>query len=383
MNLLNPRWKMYWTSSTKMRVKMKSINKAFLAVALILVGCSRETTGESELLLSFDGGNIITSITPFVNEGEVVTRANIAGDSFESGDLIKLRVICPYSTSTEYGESTWGGTYDNFRFFSWTANQAQWGSVGSGRGFDFNGDFSATSPASTFTMPQATPYVFTATTWSEELHFILSTAGTAGGNVILAFCSLFKADQREAKNYKSSDILWAQQFMQSGTDHIRLSFNHKMAALSIDISQLSSVLTGSEEVTVSLLNMPEIDQQDIAIGNYYAEKMKSKIAYGDYYRTRCSYEENGTVLGIAYPDETAGRLVRKTFVEVPQTAEYLAYKKDGNTFRLIIPPYTVPDGVTPTLLVRQGQHRWTAPLTLPSERTFESGKCYNVQMTNE
>ncbi len=136
---------------------------------------------------------------------------------------------------------------------------------------------------------------------------------------------------------------------------------------------------------MTLQNMPDIAQQEIAIGNYYAEKMKSKIAYGDYYRTRCTKEQNGTVLGIVYPDETAGKLMRKTFVELPQTGEYHAYKLNSTKFTVIVPPYTVPDDVTPTILLRQGEKRWAAPLSLPDERTFQSGKRYNItmQMNND
>lgn len=333
-----------------------------------------------------------TEIVPFHEEGEeesLPTRVNMAGDSFVAGDLIRIRIIAPYVDSQEYGESTWGGTYDNFRIWQWAANHAAWTSVGSDRGFDFDNDFYPSGASSSIIMPQATPFVFTATTWTEEIHHILSTYGQAGGTSITSFSNIFKADQREERNYRSSDVLWAQQYMQTGTDRVTLSFEHKMAALKIDVSAFATDLTGTEEIILTLENMPDINQQEVTIGNYYAEKMKDKRAYGDYYRTKCSYEENGKVLGIVVPNETKGHLEQIHFTDsrIPQTGVYTALKGGTSVsgtingfFYLIIPPYTVPAEVTPTLWLRQGEKRWSAPLTLPAGRSFESGKRYSVKM---
>lgn len=332
-------------------------------------------------------------IRPFQEDGEepaAPTRVNVAGNSFVTGDLIRIRIIAPFVTSNEYGESTWGGTYDNFRIWQWASNHAAWTSVGSDRGFDFNNDFYPSGASSNIIMPQATPFIFTATTWTEEIHYILSTYGEAGGTSVTSFSNIFKADQRKEENYRASDVLWAQQYMETGTDRVTLSFEHKMAALKIDISAFASELTGSEEVILTLENMPDINQQEVTIGNYYAEKMKDKRDYGDYYRTRCSYADNGKVLGIVVPNETLKHLEQIAFTDarIPQTGVYTAYKQDANTFLLIIPPYTVPDGVTPTLWLRQGEKRWSAPLTLPdsnndptqTDRTFEMGKRYRITM---
>lgn len=353
---------------------------------------------QDQQVITIDGSAFETEIVPFVEDGGngAVTRANIAGTSFEAGDLIRLRVIAPYAPSSEYGESTWGSSYDDWRLFQWSANHANWGTVGSGLGFDIDNDFQASGAPSTIIMPQATPYVFTATTWTEEIHYVLSStvgSGYESSKVVITFSNVFKADQRTEKNYKASNVLWAQQYMQTGSPHVRLSFEHKMAALQIDISQFASELDNTAEapeVVLTLENMPDIDQQEVCIGNYYVAKMKSKRDYGDYWRCNCSYENNGKVLGIVVPDETEKHLVQIPFTggAVGQTGIYTAHQLNANTFTLIIPPYTVPDDVTPTLWLRQGEKRWSAPLSLPdhskndkqTDRTFESGVRYHVKM---
>lgn len=372
-----------------------SIHKfLFILLPLLYWSCESQVRDTQEQqTITIDGSAFETEIIPFREDGRPMTRVNVAGDSFEPGDLMRLRVIAPYAPSSEYGESTWGGSYDDWRLYQWVGNQAQWGSVGSGLGFDIDNDFNASSAPGNIIMPQATPYVFTATTWTEEIHFVLSSAvgsGYESSKVVITFSNIFKADQRTDKNYKASNVLWAQQYMQTGTPHVRLSFEHKMAALQIDISEFASELTGSEEVVLTLENMPDIDQQEVVIGNYYVDKMKSKRAYGDYNRSHCRYEDNGKVLGIVVPDEAQGKLIQIPFTggAVQQTGIYTAHKLDANTFTLIIPPYVVPDGVTPTLWLRQGEKRWSAPLTLPdrnvnpqqTDRTFESGVRYHVTM---
>lgn len=361
-----------------------------MALLLICCGCNTDLTEQKEQpLVTMDCDQFGAEIVPFVEEGDngCVTRVNTAGDSFLSGDLIRIRIIAPFVTSNEYGESTWGGTYDNFRIWQWAANDAAWAAVGSGRGFDFDNDFYPSSASSNIIMPQATPFVFTATTWTEEIHYILSTYDKPGGTVVTSFSNIFKADQREEANYRSSDVLWAQQYMQTGADRVTLSFEHKMAALKIDVSEFASVLDGTEEIILTLENMPDINQQEVTIGNYYAEKMKDKRAYGDYWRTKCTYEQNGKVLGIVVPNESEGHLVQIPFTSLSQKGVYTALKgsesiagTQAGYFYLIIPPYTVPDGVTPTLWLRQGEKRWSAPLTLPTDRTFEVGKRYSIKM---
>lgn len=356
------------------------------------MGCTSDIDEQTDKhLITLTPEMFSSSIVPFTEDGDdgTSTRVNTAGDSFRTGDLIRIRIIAPFVTDTQYGESTWGGTYDNFRIWQWAANDAQWNTVGN-IGFDFNNDLYPGSASGAITIPQATPFVFTATTWTEEIHFVLSTPGQDGGTFVSTFSNIFKADQREETDYRASDVLWAQQYMETGVDRIYLSFEHKMAALKIDVREFASELTGTEEVILTLENMPDINQQEVTIGNYYAERMKDKRAYGDYYRTKCTYAENGKVLGIVVPDETKGHLEQIPFTDsrISQEGVYTALKGESSIsgteagfFYLIIPPYTVPDGVTPTLWLRQGEKRWSAPLTLPANRTFEMGKRYKVEMT--
>lgn len=341
-------------------------------------------------MITIDGSAFDSEIVPFAEEGDVtsLTRVNLAGDQFVDKDLIRLRVICPFVNSAEYGESTWGSSYDDWRLYTWGGAQKQWGSVGSGRGFDVDGDFKASNAPGDIIMPQATPYVFTATTWTEEIHHIISNPGSTGGTIVVTFSNIFKADQRNDKDYRDSDVLWAQQFMQSGTDHVRLSFQHKMAALRIDVSAFASASVldntdGAEEIILTLENMPDIDRQEVTIGNYYAEKMANKDkkrAYGDYWRTRCDKEDNGKVLGIVVPDQkTAGHLIQVPFTELPQTGIYTGHR-EGNVFSFIIPPYIPSGEKKPKLWLRQGENRWSANLTIPTGG-FESGKRYTMKMT--
>lgn len=387
---------MCYSNSTKMNIE----RYIFIVLPLLCWGCTSDIEEALEQpVITIDGSAFETEIVPFQEEGAngALTRVNMAGDSLEAGDLIRLRVIAPYAPSSEYGESTWGTSYDDWRLFQWSANHANWGAVGSGLGFDIDNDFNPSGAPSTIIMPQATPYVFTATTWTEEIHYVLTSttgSGYESSKVVITFSNVFKADQRTDKNYKSSNVLWAQQYMQTGSPHVRLSFEHKMAALQIDISKFASELDNTAtapEVVLTLENMPDIDQQEVAIGNYYVAKMKSKRDYGDYWRCKCSYENNGKVLGIVVPDESEKHLVQIPFTgdAVEQTGVYTAHKSGDYTYSLIIPPYTVPANVTPTLWLRQGEKRWSASLTLPdhtahpqqTDRTFESGVRYHVKMT--
>lgn len=365
---------------------MKKIT-AVLPLLILLVACTDEPSIDSPRLKR-DGSALISSIVSFAEVDEQgmdlpSTRVSIDGRKFEPGDLMRLRVIAPYGEN-EYGEDTWGGTYDNWRAYQWSSTNAsspaRTGSWGSVSGYDMNCDFSPSSSYSDFWMPQATPYIFTATTWTEEIHHILPSSSSAG-NVILSLSNIFKADQRREKDYKASDVLWAQSFVQTGTEYVTLSFQHKMAALKVDISDFATVLTtggNAPEVVLTLEGMPDIDQQEVTIGNYYVEKMISKKQYGDWYRCKCAKEDNGKVLGIVVVDEevTKGyKQVPFTDASIGQDATYIAYKNTDSEFLLIIPPYTVPAGITPTLWLRQGDKRWSAPLGI---NHFESGKRYNI-----
>ena len=78
----------------------------------MLWSCSTDNERESDNNLH--GVSLSSSIVSF--EGEQQTKVNLAGNGFEDGDMIRIKVICPYVASQEAvaGESTYGGTYDGF-----------------------------------------------------------------------------------------------------------------------------------------------------------------------------------------------------------------------------------------------------------------------------
>ena len=364
-----------------------------------------------------DPSCLITSVDDYIEVAEdgtemPVTRANMLGTSFEAGDMMRLRITAPFVNSTEYGESTWSGSYDNWRLFEWhsagednnPAKTGRWYYLGyklndnspskHSSEFDINNDYYPSNAPGDIYLPQATPYVFTATTWTEEIRHIIPKAN-AGGTSILSFSNVFKADQRRAENYKSSDVLWAQSYVETGSENVFLNFHHKMAALIVTVDPTHfSFDNSNKDLVLTLENMPDIDQQEVVIGNcYYTNKdVQRGYSYNDMQRSGCENKaDNGKVLGICCVNQSAGTLERKAFTELGQTGIYTAYRVTSASdyagfttgaiqFMLIIPPYTVPSGTTPTLYLRQGDERWKAALHLTDNRTFESGKRYRVTM---
>ena len=376
---------------------------AFAAALLGLASCENENVTEQadKAPFTFDASkNLQSDIVPFTEDGALQSRANFAGKQFERNDLIKIRIVAPFSPSNEWGEYTDGNTHDNFWILRWTGNNlnaagngATWTNVPSSKNeddfkFDLNSDYLYTSSSNIWTLSQNTPYVFTASTWTEEIHAQMPDPGKTSSTTYTWFYNVFKADQRKLSDYKSSDVLWAQQFMQTGTQNVRLSFEHKMSALCVDISALASDLDMSQSadsIYLTLENMPDIDQQEIVIGNYYAGAIKSgfRPKYGDWQRTACPKDKNGTVLGISVINEAQEKVEQKPIEECSQTATYTAFNGGSNKFYFIIPPYTVQQtdvSKQPTLWLRQGAKRWSAKLTLPTDNTFQSGVRYNVKM---
>ena len=87
-----------------------NINKIVLwGVTVLLVSCSANEDAERQQqgIISFS-----TSIESF--EGEAITRTNLKGNEFENGDKIKLKIVCPFSSHTEFGETTYGNSFDAF-----------------------------------------------------------------------------------------------------------------------------------------------------------------------------------------------------------------------------------------------------------------------------
>ena len=87
-----------------------------MGIALLLASCSAEESDQPSGVLSF-----FTSIENF--EGESVSRTNLLGNAFEDGDKIKLKIICPFSTHTEFGETTYGNSFDAFWLLKWDADK--------------------------------------------------------------------------------------------------------------------------------------------------------------------------------------------------------------------------------------------------------------------
>ncbi len=307
---------------------------------------------------------LTSSVENFI--GDTSTRVNDTGTAFEKDDLIRIKVICPYVTSTEYGETTWSNSYDGFWLQSWSG--VAWTSVESSRGFDVDGDYQASTAPSLLNqyLVQQTPYVFTASTWTEEKSFVT----TDNGSHVLQYSNVFHADQSHVENYKASDVLWAQTIMQTGTDEVHLTFQHVMSALNITIDNSISL---SDSAVVTLVGMPDIDQAEIIVGDKYAtdSKVNSTCGYKSTNSTS-SDDENGKVLGIGVINGSSASC--KAFKDIDQTATYKAYKGSG-VYKFILPPCSLTNEAV--IWVRDGSSRWSVPL---SQKEFAQGTMYNITL---
>lgn len=358
-----------------------------LAITLLLVqfyvSCSSDDAMLKENSTAKGNVTITSDIKPF--DGEIITRVNVQGDNFINGDLIRLKIICPFVSSTERGETTDGNSYDAFYYLKRSGNN--WVRVTSADGFDISGTYSNSySPdISSYYEAQQTPYVYVATTWSEERRFV------ANGSLYDHLTPVFHADQTKEKNYRASDVLWAQTFMQTGAWNIHLGFQHKMACLDIIIYDfaLSDENKISDNAVLTLEGMPDIDQAEIVVGDYYADASKINSKYGYQEKSSCSYENNGKVLGIAVNDEAAkrakvarmtgnpepGGVNSATVTMVSNTGTYTAYKQATKHYRLIVPPCVLDTNAT--FWLRDGSKRYKVPL----ERTsFVEGELYPVAL---
>lgn len=364
-------------------------------VALLFVACTAddaEQTPKEQKPLT-----ITSSIAGF--EGEEQTRANVVGSAFVDGDLVRLKIICPFTKDSQLGESTWGNTYDSFWLLRW--NGSAWNTLTKDEHFDITGSYSYSGSSDIFNYPmsQGTPYVFTAISWTEERLF-----RTKDNTLIGQYCNVFHHDQSREKNYVASDLLWAQQFSQTAPQDIHLTFNHVLSCLVITIKDDALTQKISENAVLTLEGMPDIDQQEIVVGDYYAEASKSNSSYGYREKSSCSYENNAKVLGIASIDETAKHAVVHPFsggiggisnntaigglkneyqgTVVPNTGTYICHNVGNKTYRVIVPPCNLDPnregGKNATFWLRDDTRRYKMTL----ERTaFEQGHLYNVTMT--
>ncbi len=337
------------------------------ALALLLASCTADDDLQEQTgIVSFT-----TSVSSF--EGDETTRTNVAGNAFVQDDKIKLKIICPYSTHTEFGETTYGGSFDAFWLLKWDSASTNWATLTAQDGYDINGDYSPSASPDIYAryLAQATPYVFTAQTWSEEQIFIAGSSTR-----VEQYSYAFHANQTSQADYLASDLMWAQTIQQTGSYNVHLSFNHVMSALLISV-QADAGLSLSDSAVLTLEGMPDIDQQEVIVGDYYAAKSKVNSSnYGYKNKHACTVDENGTVLGIAVIDDTQGLAYTKPFTEIAQTATYTAYPVGSLTYRLIVPPCTLSSAAT--FWLRDGEKRYSMTL---NQTTFEAGKLYNVTMT--
>lgn len=369
---------------------MRKLASYILFVLLFACACNRALEPAHGVV------TITSSLEPFA--GEVATKVNVEGNNFIDGDYIRLKIICPFVSSTERGETTDGNSYDAFYYLK--RSGSSWVRVTSADHFDITGTYSYNySPdIASYYEAQQTPYVYVATTFSEERRFV------AGGNLYDHLTPVFHADQSKEKHYRASDVLWAQTFMQTGAWNIHLSFRHKMACLDITIDDTylpdteyeedgETIKTPSQKISanavLTLEGMPDIDQAEIVVGDYYADASKVNSGYGYRQKSSCSYENNGKVLGIAVNDHAAGRAkvapltgsptpggaYSSVVATVTNTATYTAYKQELKRYRIIVPPCVLE--AKAVFWLRDGSRRFSVAL---DELSFVEGTLYAVTL---
>ena len=290
-----------------------------------------------------------------------------------------MKIICPFSTHTEFGETTYGNSFDSFWLLKWNNQNDTWATLTDKDGYDINGDYSPSPSPDIYARYEAqqTPYVYTAQTWSEEQIFI------AGNNTrVEKYSNVFHANQTKAANYKASDLMWAQTIQQTGSYNVHLSFRHVMSALFITINDANNNITG--DAVLTLEGMPDIDQREVIVGDYYAAKSKgSSSTYGYKYKHACDTANNAKVIGVAVIDDTQKKAYTEAISQMSQKATYTAFYAGNNvagqkTYRLIVPPCQLTNKAV--FWLRNGEKRYS--MTLNQDK-FEAGKLYNVTMTIE
>ena len=345
------------------------INRYYYALmamccVMLIVACSADTieTVPQQAALQFS-----TSVERFA--GEAITRSNIDDNAFVDGDKIKLKLICPdIANRIQLGESTNSGSFDGFYLLKW--NTGEWVTLTANDGYDINGDYSSSASPDIYKtyLAQPTRYVFTAQTWSEEQIFI-----AGNGTRVEQYSNVFHSDQSREADYKACDLMWAQTIMQTGSYNIHLSFKHVMSALMV------TVVPGegkdiSKDAVLTLEGMPDIDQCEVIVGDYYAAKSKvNSNNYGYLNKHSCTVDENGMALGVAVISDNDKNATRKAFKDIDQTSTYTAYNTDNKIYRLIVPPCTLTKNAT--FWLRDGGKRYTATL---SQHEFVAGKLYKL-----
>ena len=318
---------------------------------------------------------LTTSVNAFDGaDGTALTRTNVEGTAFATGDWMKLKIICPFTGHTNFGETTYGNTFDGLWLLKWDGSG--WTPITSADKVDVGADYAYSGATSLFGRHevQQTPFVYTASTWNENVLFI------ANSSLYSQYSYIFHADQSKQENYLKSDLMWAQTFMQTGAYNVHLAFNHVMACLQINISTLNL----SSDAIVTIEGMPDIDQREVVVGDYYADRSKINSGYGYKQKCSCDYGDNGKVLGVAYINETAkeaqvfpmtGNPNPKGRTCVENDATYKAFNAGSGIYRLIVPPCTL--STKAKIWVRDGAKRYSYEL---QRLTFEQGKLYPVNI---
>lgn len=355
----------------------------FFSGSMALSSCSNEeaapTTVEDDVV------RFTMNISPF--EGETVTRTNVEGTHFEGGEKIRFKIICPNSGDHELGE-TWGS------YYTITAPSP----VNSGDEVSFftsgtHGSYEA----------QATTYIYTAMNTTDNRIYVV-------GDYRYSFpSSFFFADQSKVKQFKSSDVVWAQAVRQTGAREVHLNFKHKVAKLDITIVDDNGLLKEngvlSDNIILTLEGMPDIDGAEIVVGDYYADQsIDSDYAFKYRDKASCNYENNGKVIGIEVLDDAnkrtrvyaltgnpypaGGDWNNYQYAKVPNTATYRAYQDPSNKlhFMLYVPACNLdPDKVDAdntgsnhaTMWLRDGAKRYKMAL---NQKEFVEGVCYKLNM---
>ena len=169
--------------------------------------------------------------------------------------------------------------------------------------------------------------------------------------------------------------MWAQTIQQTGSYNVHLSFNHVMSALLITIDANAS-LNISNNAVLTLEGMPDMDQSEVIVGDYYAAQSKvNSNSYGYKNKHTCTSEQNGKVIGVAVINDAQGKASTTAINALAQTATYTAYNAGSKIYRLIVPPCTLNQNAT--LWLRDGEKRYSMTL---SQTTFEAGTLYKVTM---
>lgn len=407
-----------------------------LLTALLLTACDahdgivediQEQQREAVLYSDVEDFEVVYDNEPSAFAPFAMTRATLDGKGFRNNDLIRLKITCPFTSTTQRGESSDGNSSDGF--FLLYRNGSGWSPVTSSFGFDISGSYSyRDSPNfASYYEAQQTPYVFTAITWTEEKLFMGQTGGTDAPtySIIDQYCNVFHADQTKEENYLASDLMWAQTYMQTGAWNIHLGFQHKMARLeiSIDDSELtepnpdydpndpesSPTLPApiSDRAVLTLEGMPDIDQQEVIVGDYYADASKVNSNFGYYQKASCSYENHGKVIGVAVITDTDKRAKTWSLTgnpsctgaadavaggdrngtrwgTIPNTGIYTAHPFGEKKYLLIVPPCKLDvsidtgktsDDYKATFWLRDGERRYKVKM----QRTeFAEGKNYKM-----